>query len=199
MIRLSPGERLFHAGDVVPGLHLIAEGAIRVMRATPDRGVVIHHEVAGGLLGEVALFSDGRYPATATAMEPTLVLLVGEAEVHRALRQDPALAILLLRRLASRTKDVITRLDRIANLTVMRRLALHLLERAGAGREKIVTLGMTQVQLAEELGTVKEIITRELGALVRLGLIARLGAGRYAIRDRDGLRGIAGATSHRRG
>ncbi|MEX2178228.1 MAG: Crp/Fnr family transcriptional regulator [Gemmatimonadaceae bacterium] len=194
VIRLSTGERLFAAGDAVPGLHLIAEGAIRVIRTTPDRGVVIHRELAGGVLGEVALFSDGRYPGTAVAMEPTLVILLSETMVLAAIQQNPELSVLLLRRLASRTRDVIGRLDRIANLTVMRRLALHLLDRAASGRAggATVSLGMTQVQLAEELGTVKEIITRELRALGKQGLIVPQGAGRYAIRDRDGLHRLAG-------
>ena len=197
LIHLSTGTRLFGAGDVVPGLHLIAQGAVRVLRETPDRGVVIHREVAGGLLGEVALFSDRRYPGTAIATEPTVLILLPESAVLQAIRRDPDLATLLLRRIAARTRDVIGRLGRIASLTVMRRLALHLLERSTTGRGTVVTLGMTQVQLAEELGTVKEIITRELRALARLGVIAPQGGGRYAIRDRSALRDIAGATRSR--
>ncbi len=190
-ITLSADTRLFAAGEPVPGLHLVISGAVRIMRDAPGRRVVVHHEGPGGLLGEVAFFSDGCYPATAVAGETTTVVFIPTAAIHRGLASDPALAPLLLRRLAERTRHVIERLDRIANLTVMRRLALHLCERGAHSPAPVITLGMTQLRLAEELGTVKEVITRELRALVRLELIAPAGGGRYRLLDADGLRRVA--------
>jgi CRP/FNR family cyclic AMP-dependent transcriptional regulator len=107
------------------------------------------------------------------------------------LRAGGPLAEVLLRRLASRTREVIGRLDRLVHLTVARRLARHLVERAEATRRREVSLGMTQVALAEELGTVKEIVVRELRALARRGLVAPLGRGRYLVADVDALRRFA--------
>lgn len=190
--RMAAGARLFDAGDPVPGLVLVVDGAVRVVRETPARTVVVHHEHAGGLLGEVALFAGTAYPATAVATEPTVVLLIGADAVRSALASSPALAELLLARLARRTQEVIERLDRLATLTVARRLASHLHARAGQARADVITLGMTQVQLAEELGTVKEVITRELRMLVQRGVIAAHGGGRYRILDRPALGERAG-------
>jgi DNA-binding IclR family transcriptional regulator len=51
----------------------------------------------------------------------------------------------------------------------------------------VVSLGMTQVELAEELGTVKEVVVRALATLRRLRLIAAAGRGRYHVVDVVGL------------
>jgi CRP/FNR family transcriptional regulator, dissimilatory nitrate respiration regulator len=191
-VSLRPGHTLFRAGEPALGIHLIASGAIRVTRDTPSRSVVIHREGSGGMLGEIALFTGAPYPGTAVALEPSCVVFLAERVVRTAMSGDPKLASLFLHRVASRARDVIERLDRIANLTVARRLALHLSERAGGAPRNIITLGMTQVQLAEELGTVKEVITRELRALVKLRVLAPRGRGQYAVLDENWLRHLAG-------
>lgn len=189
--RHATGDRLFASGDVVPGLHVIVAGAVRVVRESDGRAVVVHREGPGGVLGEVALFTDACYPASAIALEPTATLLVPVAEVQRALREGGPLAEVLLRRLAARTREVIGRLDRLVHLTVARRLARHLVARVDAAGRRDVSLGMTQVELAEELGTVKELVVRELRALCRRGLLVPLGRGRYAVGDANALRRFA--------
>jgi len=50
---------------------------------------------------------------------------------------------------------------------------------------------MTQQQLAEELGTVREVVVRELQALRAAGLVRALGSGRFEIVDATALRARA--------
>jgi CRP-like cAMP-binding protein len=120
-----------------------------------------------------------------------VTLLVPAAEVRRALGEGGALAEALLRRLAGRTREVIGRLDEMVHRTVARRLARHLLARLEVVRGREVSLGMTQVALAEELGTVKELVVRELRGLRRRGLVVPVGRGRYAVPDPAALRVFA--------
>ena len=196
-LRVPAGAQLFRAGDAVTGLHLLVDGAVRVTRASAGRAVTVHSERPGGLLGEIALFTDGSYPATAVAIEPSVLCFIPAASVRRALGAEPELADLLLRRMAARARGVIARLDRMAHLTVLQRLALYLVERHDATRTRTMSLGMTQVALAEELGTVKELVVRELRTLRELGLIEPLGGGRYRLTDLTGLRMVAGERRRR--
>jgi CRP-like cAMP-binding protein len=53
-------------------------------------------------------------------------------------------------------------------------------------------LGMTQSQLAEELGTVREVVVRELGRLRRRRIIRTHRDGRIAILDRGALEALVG-------
>jgi CRP/FNR family transcriptional regulator len=101
-----------------------------------------------------------------------------------------------LRRLALRAHGIIERLDRQAHQTVLRRLAAHLLARRAAskgtgGSRGAISLGMTQTQLAEELGTVKEVIVRELRTLRRLRLIEPAQRGLYRVTDAAALARLA--------
>ncbi|MBW8838537.1 MAG: winged helix-turn-helix domain-containing protein [Gemmatimonadetes bacterium] len=71
------------------------------------------------------------------------------------------------------------------------RLAEYLIGRADARHRAVIAIGMTQQQLAEELGTVREVVVRELQALRASGLLRALGSGRFEIVDATALRARA--------
>lgn len=189
--RYAAGDVIFSAGDPALGIHLVLEGRVRVVRDSGTRRQLVHVEGAGGALGEVALFDGECYPATAIAAEPTRCVLLPRAAVHAALAAGPETALLLLGRLAARVRTLVDRLDRLTFLSVNRRLARFLLERAEARGTGRCSLGMTQGQLAEELGTVREVVVRELLALRRLGIIRPLGGNRFEVLDAERLRALA--------
>lgn len=190
------GRALFRAGTDAKGLFLVLEGRVRVVRDTVGRSQVVHLEGAGGTLGEVPLFTAAGYPATATAMEPTRCLLFDAATVRVAMAADPELAVRLLARLARRVRDLIGRLDQLSFTTVRARLARYLAERADQSVGAVVSLGITQRQLADELGTVREVVVKELAILARAGAVRSRGGGRLEIIDRALLEWLASAHDH---
>ena len=107
----------------------------------------------------------------------------------RTLSEVLAVAFLLLERLATRVRGLVARLDALALRSATGRLAAWLLERPA--REGRVSLGMTQGELAEELGTVREVVVRGLRALQRRGAIRALGGGRFEVASREALRAAA--------
>lgn len=183
---------LFRAGESSKGLHAILSGGVRVLRLAPSgRSVVVHREGAGGILGELPLFDGGPYPATAEVTEPTRVVLLPRAALLRSVAEDAALAAFFHQRLASRLREVIGRLDAMATRSVAHRLARHLWARRSARATAVISLGMRQEDLAEELGTTREVIVRELRRLCTTGVLKALGAGRYETIDIDRLRELA--------
>ena len=172
-------QRLFRAGAPVTGLHLVVEGHLRIVRGS-GRAVVVHHEGPGGTLGETALFGELPYPATAIASEPSTCRLLPRSRVRQLLADSPDAAGFFLGRLARRLPGVIGRLDRLSHESVAERLARHVAMRAG-GTDRVFSLGMTQAELAEELGTVREVLVRELRRLVERGVIEPAGRGRYRL------------------
>jgi CRP/FNR family transcriptional regulator len=169
----STDETLFRAGDAATALYVVLEGSVRVYREDDGRRFVLHVEGAGGALGEIPLFAGDCFPATAVAAEPTRYVMLSRAAMHAAIASSPVLATRLLERLA---RHLLLRLDRART--------------PGA----VVTLGLTQSQLAEELGTVREVLVRELRALRTSGIIAPLGAGRFEIVDLARLRALASSS-----
>jgi len=189
--RFKTGDIIFRAGDVAAGLMVVLEGKVRVVRKAGARTQVVHVERAGGTLGEVPTFSGGGYPATAFAAEPTVCVLIARDVLLAAVKTNPEAAFVLLERLARRVRELVERLDRSALRSVSARLAEFLVARADARGRAVIAIGMTQQQLAEELGTVREVIVRELHGLRTAGLIRSLGGGRFEIVDAPALRARA--------
>lgn len=186
------GETLFAAGGEPRGFYVIVRGRVRVVREGAGRRHVLHEEEAGGTLGEVPLFEGGGYPATAIAAEPTTCLFVGRDAIATAMRADPELAWRFLARLAGRVRTLVERVDRLAARSVPQRLAALFIARREKAAGATVTLGATQQQIAEELGTVREVVVRAVRTLCDGGAIEALGGGRYRVRDAARLRELAG-------
>ena len=188
--QLHRNDLLFSAGDAVTGLYLVISGRMRIVLGT-TRSLVLHEEGPGGLMGETALFGGTVFPATAVAAEPCEIWFLATARVFQLLRDDPDAAAYFLNRLASRLGTVIRRFNELGRKTVSARLALHILARHDTRGASEISLGMTQQELAEELGTVREVLVRELRRLVASGVVSRLGRGIYRIEDLVALQSIA--------
>lgn len=184
-------EVLWHAGAEPRGFFVITEGVVRVVRTVQGRQHVVHVEGPGGTLGDVALFEGATYPATAIASCRTVCLAVTRDGLLAAMRQDPELALSLLGRLAARVRHVIGRLDGLAARSVSARLAGYLLQRRERAGTDVFTLGGSQTAVAEELGTVREVLGRSLRALRDRGLISMGANGGMTIVDEAGLRAEA--------
>jgi CRP/FNR family transcriptional regulator len=192
-LRFPKGRVLYTAGTIPAGLLVILEGRVRVLRGRGGRQHVVHEEGVGGTLGEIPVFSGGSYPATAVAAELTRCAMLPTEALKAATRTDPDLAFVLLRRMAERTRGLVDRVDRLAGQAVKGRLAVQLLERhRTADSDGGFSLGRTQLQVAEELGTVREVLVRALRELREDGLLEHLSRGRYRLVDIARLRTLAG-------
>jgi CRP/FNR family transcriptional regulator len=179
--RYHRGERIFRAGELPRNLWIVLGGRVRVMAEEGRRRHLVHDEGPGGTLGEVPLFAGGRYPATAMAASAVVELAaVPRDALETVLRTEPELAWRLLERLARRVRTLVERLDQRAQGSVRAQVAARLLERSRSS-PGAVSLGATHRELAEEWGTVREVVARELGSLRREGLVATAGRGRYRV------------------
>lgn len=188
--RYAVGEPLWRVGDAPRGLFIIRSGRVRIMSNAGGRRHVVHVEGPGATLGEVPLFDGGSYPATAIASEPTVCIVLGMDALRAVMAARPQLAWLLLARLAGRVRHLIDRLARQTADPVRARLALHLLARPVSPAGSI-TLGGTQEAVAEELGTVREVVVRHLREFLADGLLRRFARREYRIVDSRALAVIA--------
>ena len=187
-LRFDPGQVLYTAGTVPAGLFVVVEGRVRVVRGRGDRQHLVHEEGPGGALGEVPVFCGGTYPATAIAAEPTRCLLLLTEALRSATRSSPEAALIFVRRLGERTRHLVSRIDSLASQRVNARLAGLLLDRqrdSGAG----IPFGFdrTQMEVAEQLGTVREVLVRALRQLRQAGVIESAGRGQYLVLNEEAL------------
>jgi len=183
---------LYRAGDVADGLYVVMSGRVIVRRETAERSEMLHTERAGGVLGEIPVFGGGHFPATAVALEPTRCCHVPIAVVERLLGEESSFARFALRRMTVRAQSLLQRIDELTASTVTTRLAAFIATRAARSASADFTLGMTQSELASELGTAREVVVRGIARLIDAGAIARTGRSRFAVRGLATLHAIAG-------
>ena len=100
---LEPGQTLFKAGDPADGGYIVQRGSFRL-----DPENVGENELIAGpgtLLGESALFTETRRPATATALEVSMVLRVSRAMFVKMLEGYPDAAERLRDLIAARADE----------------------------------------------------------------------------------------------
>jgi CRP-like cAMP-binding protein len=188
-------ETLFREGEPCRGLYLVVEGVVRLYRANRDgQEQVLRLARTGESLGEVAVFDEGPYLASARAAEVGRILFLPFAEVHALYRTHPEIAHEVVRDLGKRVRELATLVDRLALHDVPARVASAILEYArnesASDDGDTFRLPRTQEQLAAEIGASRETVARALGRLKREGAIVQKGA-HIQLLDTDRLRTLA--------
>ena len=165
-------------------LALILHGLLRVyMHASDGRQVTVRYVRAGDLLGVPALIG-GPAPVFVQALVSGTAFFFDLDRVKRTGRDDAAVAWVLAEESVHRLYDVLEELAGNAFATVRQRVARHLLDLAAsrpttAGR---LTAIVSQQDLANSVGSVREVVARVLGEL-RTEHIVRTLPGRVEILD----------------
>src|SRR5690242_1912560 len=110
-VAFAPNEVLFLTGSEPRGWFVVLEGEVRVVRGSRGRQHVVHTEGAGGTLAEVPLVEGGVHPATAIATTATRCALFTRGQLEAAIAEQPRIAFLIARRLATRVRLLVDRLD----------------------------------------------------------------------------------------
>lgn len=190
------GEIVFQEGEPCLGLHVIAAGRIKVSKlSTEGREQVLHAERKGAL-GEAPLFDGDPYPASAIALEPAALLFLPKPTVLAWCRKRPDVAIGIAQTLARRMRRFAALAEGLALREVSQRLAGYLARRAaeeGRAVQGGIELLLTESNqdIAAQIGTVRELVSRMLATLRREGLIAVSGR-RVTILDAKRLRSRSG-------
>ena len=171
------GATIFSEGERCHELLIVEEGTVKIIKSAPDgRQQLIGLERRGNSLAEVPVFDGGRYPATAEAANATVLLRLPADEFRKICLQNPELALKVFKVLGHRLRQLMSLVEDLSFSTVRGRLIAHLLQLAGeTGRETPrgiqFELKENNEELAARLGTVRELVSRNLGRLHGAGLI----------------------------
>jgi CRP/FNR family transcriptional regulator, cyclic AMP receptor protein len=199
-LRVPAGSLLHRQGDSSPHVEVVVSGLVRVYVTAPEgRTMTVRYCRPGALLGVVSLFaSPFSLPATIQAVSDTDLLALRAALVRRAAERDVRVARALLDELSERVLSFIAEIPS-AFQTVRQRVARHLLDLATEGqRGAELRVAVGQQELADAVGTVREVVVRTLRELREKGLV-QTGREGIVILDPERLaaeayRGAAGTT-----
>jgi len=175
--RLRSQEMLFAEGDPCEGLFMVQAGTLRIFKmAENGREQVLTTERPGSTAGELALFDGGTFPASAAAAEDSPVLYLPKREFLDLCRHNSEVAFAVFKALASRSRYLTSLVEELSLKEVSHRLARFLRDRAA--RDGVRTrLGVefpleeTNQEIGAEIGTVRDLVSRNLRRFVDRGII----------------------------
>ncbi|CAM3452793.1 Crp/Fnr family transcriptional regulator [Polaromonas hydrogenivorans] len=184
-ISVPAGTVLFTENTPCQGFPLVLDGEIKVSRSSGDgRSLELYRVVPGELclVSSACLFRTQPLSAHGVTTKASTLLLISPDVFNRWL-ETPAFRNEVLGLFAERMADLTCLIDAVAFQRLDQRLAAALL---GRGQN----LALTHQALADELGTVREIISRLLRRFEREGWV-ELARERIHIRDSAALRAVA--------
>ena len=171
------GEVIFTEGEPCEGLYVVESGAVKIFKISPSgREQVLTVEGAGGSVAELPVFDGGDYPASAAALSDSQLLFVSKKDFQALCLERPQVALKVLKVVGSRLRKLVGIIEELSFTTVRHRLAallLRLAERRGQRTPRGVefTLRGSNQELAAHIGTVRELVSRNLSRLKAEGLV----------------------------
>lgn len=161
-------ELIFQEGDELPScLHVLVSGRLQIAKiAASGKETILRILPAGEIFAAPALFGDGKAPATATAIEPTVVLRIKRQALLEGFSQTPELALHLLGVLNQRLQQLHSRVHGLASERAIVRLVNYLEHIASQLDCESVAAGgqlktrLTYYQIARSIGITYEECVR---------------------------------------
>jgi CRP-like cAMP-binding protein len=175
--RLAKDEMLFAEGDACEGLYVVQAGALKLFKmADTGREQVLVIERAGSTVGELPLFDGGAFPASAAAIENSTLLYLPKREFLDLCRRNSAVAFAVIRTLAWRFRYMTNLVEELSLKEVCHPLARFLRDRAvksGVQTKRGIEFPLeeTNQEIGAEIGTVRDLVSRNLRRFVDRGII----------------------------
>lgn len=183
------GEVLYNPGDTSAAFLVLLNGSIRVELITKSNREIVLYRVQKSqtcLLTTTALLKSEVYFARGVAESDITALAIPAKNFHTALSTSPKFTQYILSDYAHRVESLVKLIDRITSKDIKSGIANILLSECGT--DNIAKL--TQLEIARNIGTAREVVTRKLANLEKQGLIKRE-RGRILILDKTALAALA--------
>jgi CRP/FNR family transcriptional regulator len=173
-------------------LYIVVSGRVRIFKAALNgREHVLTVEGPGASVAELPVFDGGNYPASGSAMEKAEVLFVSRADIRAICLERPEVSLKMLQVVGTRLRRLVGIIEELSFTTVRHRLISWLLRQAateGRATERgtVFSLNASHQELAAQIGTVRELISRNLARLQAQSLIEMNGR-EITLLDKEGL------------
>ncbi|MEJ2470309.1 MAG: Crp/Fnr family transcriptional regulator [Desulfuromonadales bacterium] len=166
------GELLFSEGEEAAGFYVVIDGKVKVYKLSPEGKERILHVIhPGGTFAEAAIFGEGLYPAYAEPLQTSRLIFLPKEAFLDLLRSNSRIAINMIAGLAKFLRQFANQIEDLTFKDVPSRLAHYLMD-LSRGTKDTVVLPISKSQLASNLGTVSETLSRTLRKLADDDLIA---------------------------
>ncbi len=187
VMHLPAGAQVFAEHQPCQGFPLLLEGSIKVVKlAASGRELMLYRVAPGGscIISSSCLLGHTDYNARGVAETPLTLMVLPVASFSALMLEHAPFRDFVFHLFAERIGELMQLVEEVAFARLDQRLAKLLLAR------NETVLNVTHQQLADELGSVREIVSRLLKGFAAQGLVG-LGREQLTIVDRAGLQKLA--------
>lgn len=190
IVTVPTGTVVFQDGGECGNYLLVLEGSVRVRKVAENGREIVLYRVESGqscVLTTNCLMTGSDYSAEGIAETPVQAIALPAAAFRELLARSAVFRDFVFGAYATRIADLLMLIEEVAFGRIDVRLAAWLRQRARMAGD---TIAITHQDLAVELGTAREVISRQLKDFERRGWVS-LHRGRIVVREMTGLAGLA--------
>lgn len=179
--RYEPGQLIVSRHDTAGDVHLVVAGRVRIhVYAADGREVLFTQLNEGSIVGDFAAVDGGLRTTDAHASTQVLSASLSSASFKQLLREEPRVEERYVRYLVGLVRMLTDRVIELSTLAVQNRIRAEVLRQAQAAMQTDDAFAKLDppprhADLAAQVGTTREQVTRELSALAREGLLRKTG------------------------
>lgn len=170
--KYNAGSTLFTEEEPADFLFLLVDGSVQLVKSSSSgKEQVIRTVLPGETFAEAAVFSGTTYPATAVFASASSVLSISKSRLLDLIKKRPDISLKMMGAMAKLLRHLNSMLSMVSLDSVETRLIRFLLKRSADSGSLRFDLGMKKQDLAKNLGTISETLSRNLGKLKKKKLI----------------------------
>jgi len=170
IVDIPAGETIYHVGDICENYLLVLDGSVRVQMFSENGHEIVLYRVESGqscIMTTSCLLARENYQAEAVTESPVKAVIIPATTFEQALASLDGFRRFVFTTYARRVADLLSLIKAVAFERMDVRLARFLLQQT----DKQAELHMTHQDIANELGTAREVISRLLKEFERRGII----------------------------
>lgn len=172
-----PAGAIVHREGEAPSVQIVVRGLLRVFLLSEEgRQVTVRYARRGDVVGLLQVLK-GPAPTNVQAVTGSSLVAIRVATIREAIRSDRSVAEACATELTRQLHQILDDLSQHAFRTVRQRLARQLLDLAAPARSQPLVVTASQQELADAVGSVREVVARTLSQLKDDEIIERTEAG----------------------
>jgi CRP/FNR family transcriptional regulator len=190
-MRMAAGSQVFSPEDDADRFFVILAGKVKVYQLSQKGDEqILHLYGPGNTFGEAAMWASSRYPAHAETLAKTTLLAVRRSTLQELAARKPEMALAMIAGMSRKLQEFTRLIEQLSLKEVPARLAGVLLDLLDDARGDAIVLRQTKRELASQIGTIPETLSRAFARLKKDRLIDVRGP-EITILDREALAELA--------
>jgi CRP/FNR family transcriptional regulator len=189
--KFSKGKTIFSQGDPADGFYTVSSGKVKIYKLAGDgRQHILHIVTKDGVFAEAAVFAGSTFPAYAETLADSTLFYFPKDEFYALIKKNPQISLNMLATVSKYLRRFSSQIEQISLKDVSSRLAQYILTQSLDFGGNSFELKVKKGELAAQLGTVSETLSRSLNKLKSKKVIDVKGRYIYIL-DKDSLIAIS--------